>query len=188
MRLDADRVGNHKVGDNNMIRLATLTSLAKLDLNIVPLREYSQKPSMAWADIYDNDALSIREITQNVEDFQNLATCFGFTFFDNYKPYYSHCLDINSESVLKILTISVSLLCSKETAEVNAVMNYALADTAERITMSLEILKESGYVVESLNSSSATPQVSSVWRMQSSTGPKDCFSVLLLAVPMTLSE
>jgi len=75
-----------------------------LGFKLIPLDE-NGKPLEAWTPIYENPNYWSRErLAREPHKFKNVATCFGKTHLkDEGEDLYLNCLDIDGESVYKIL-------------------------------------------------------------------------------------
>jgi P4 family phage/plasmid primase-like protien len=81
-----------------------LDQIHNLGFKLIPLDE-NGKPVEAWTPIYENPNYWSRErLAREPHKFKNVATCFGKTHLkDEGEDLYLNCLDIDSESVYKIL-------------------------------------------------------------------------------------
>jgi hypothetical protein len=87
-----------------MILLETIFSYWKIGFKLVPLDEISKSPIIPWSKIYDNpDFWSIEKIREYTDKFYNVATTFGKSHPKDAagEELYLHCLDIDSDEVLK---------------------------------------------------------------------------------------
>jgi hypothetical protein len=87
----------------NLIPLKTLIIYQKLGFKLVSLDDLGKSPTIAWSEIYDKDFWSIEKISENANKFYNIATTFGKSHVKEAegKELYLHCLDIDSDNVLK---------------------------------------------------------------------------------------
>src|SRR5690349_9387812 len=77
---------------------------ANTGFKLVPLDELSRSPIFAWSEIYDNPEFwSEEKIKESANRFHNVATTFGKSIIKDAegRDLYLHCLDIDSEEVLK---------------------------------------------------------------------------------------
>src|SRR5215211_807054 len=75
-----------------------------MGFKLVPLDELGKSPIIPWSEIYDNpDFWSIEKIREYTDKFYNISTTFGKTHVKDAqgKELYLHCLDIDSDEVLK---------------------------------------------------------------------------------------
>ena len=89
-----------------MISLETLISYWKIGFKLVPLNELSNKPTIAWSEMYTNPGFwSEEKIRKYSDTFYNVSTTFGQTNVSDTqgRELYLYCLDIDSEDALKRL-------------------------------------------------------------------------------------
>jgi hypothetical protein len=75
-----------------------------MGFKLVPLDELSKSPIIPWSEIHDNpDFWSTEKIREYIDKFYNVATTFGQSHVKDAqgKELYLHCLDIDSDEVLK---------------------------------------------------------------------------------------
>lgn len=75
-----------------------------MGFKLIPLGE-NGKPVEPWTPVYENpDYWSSERLAREAHKFRNVATCFGITHKDKQgNDLYLNCLDIDSDSVYKIL-------------------------------------------------------------------------------------
>ena len=90
-----------------MLSPELLLAYYKIGLKPVPLDELSKAPVILWSEIYSNsDFWSLDKLRKHSNKFYNIATTFGQTHLKDGQnsPLYLHCLDIDSDEVLKKVT------------------------------------------------------------------------------------
>lgn len=94
----------HKGDSGQQSRLETLILYSKIEFKPVPLDQLSRCPATAWNEIYnDPEFWSEEKLGKYLDKFDNIAATFGATSVkdENYAALYLHCIDIDSENVLK---------------------------------------------------------------------------------------
>lgn len=87
-----------------MIPLEILIQHLEMGLIPIPLDKLSSTPTLSWGEIYNNPHFwSVEKLTQYVDKFYNVATTFGESSLRDAlgRKQFLHCLDIDSEEVLK---------------------------------------------------------------------------------------
>jgi bifunctional DNA primase/polymerase-like protein len=85
-------------------KIDAIIKYANIGFKLVPLDELSRSPMLAWSEIYDNPEFwSEEKIKESANRFHNVATTFGKSIIKDAegRVLYLHCLDIDSEEVLK---------------------------------------------------------------------------------------
>ena len=93
-----------------MLSTELLLAYYRIGLKPVPLDELSKAPLIQWGEIYTNsDFWSLDKLKKHSNKFHNIATTFGQTHLKDGQnnPLYLHCLDIDSDEVLKRVNSSL---------------------------------------------------------------------------------
>jgi hypothetical protein len=86
------------------VSLQHLITLRDAGFKVIPLDE-NDRPCEPWTPIYDDpNYWTVEKLNEEVSKFRNVATCLGMTRKDDQgSDLYLNCLDIDSDSVYKIL-------------------------------------------------------------------------------------
>jgi hypothetical protein len=84
-------------------KIDAIIKYANIGFKLVPLDELSRSPMLAWSEIYANPEFWSEEKIKSANRFHNVATTFGRSKIKDTegRDLYLHCLDIDSEEVLK---------------------------------------------------------------------------------------